>query len=102
MIFREYTGPEDLQVGEFGIAEPTRGRILRPEMIDLMVVPGVAFDRAGHRLGRGAGYYDRYLSSPHAAGVYKMGVCFPWQSVESVPTEPHDIAMDEVITIMNY
>jgi 5-formyltetrahydrofolate cyclo-ligase len=99
MIFREYTGTEDLQVGEFGIAEPVSGRIIPPEVIDLMIVPGVAFDSVGHRLGRGAGYYDRYLSSPHASGIHKIGVCFPWQLVASVPTEPHDIAMNEVITV---
>jgi 5-formyltetrahydrofolate cyclo-ligase len=64
-----------------------------------MIVPGVAFDSEGHRLGRGKGFYDSYLSSPHAARIYKIGVCFPWQLVESVLTEPHDIQMDEVITI---
>ncbi|MDR0907544.1 MAG: 5-formyltetrahydrofolate cyclo-ligase [Rikenellaceae bacterium] len=98
MVFQEYTGPEDLGVGRFGIVEPVRGRIIPPQEIELMIVPGVAFDREGHRLGRGAGYYDRYLSSPNASGIYKMGVCLPWLLVESVPTMPHDIAMDEVIT----
>jgi 5-formyltetrahydrofolate cyclo-ligase len=101
MVFREYQGEDDLVKGEFGIVEPSAGRIIPPEVIDLMIVPGVAFDSAMHRLGRGGGYYDRYLSSPYAEGIYKMGVCYPWQLVESVPTEPHDIVMNDVITMKN-
>ena len=57
------------------------------------LVPGVAFDAAGHRLGRGRGYYDRFLAScPH---IYKIGVCFPFQRVALVPTDQHDVVMDE-------
>jgi 5-formyltetrahydrofolate cyclo-ligase len=98
MVFKEYKGVDDLTIGQFGIAEPRSGRIIPPEAIDIMIVPGMVFDSIGHRLGRGAGYYDRYLSSPYATGIYKIGVCFPWQLVESVPIEPHDVSMNEVIT----
>jgi 5-formyltetrahydrofolate cyclo-ligase len=63
--------------------------------IDLAVIPGVAFDRLGARLGRGKGYYDRLLSQmPNA---YKIGICFPFQLLERLPSEPHDVLMNEVI-----
>ena len=62
-----------------------------------LIVPGVAFDRKGNRLGRGKGYYDRLLSRMAHTDVYKLGICFPYQLVESVPTDAHDIAMDEIL-----
>ena len=65
--------------------------------IELVVVPGMAFDKQGHRLGRGKGYYDRLL--PKLTNAYKLGVCFPYQYIEEVPTDEHDIRMDEVLTI---
>ena len=55
----------------------------------------MAFDACGHRLGRGKGYYDRLL--PRLSHCYKIGICFDFQKVPSVPTEPTDIAMDEVL-----
>ena len=64
---------------------------------DLAVVPGVAFDRQGNRLGRGKGYYDRLL--PHLPTAYKIGICFPYQLVNDIPTDAHDIRMDEIITL---
>ena len=63
--------------------------------ISVALVPGMAFDAAGHRLGRGRGYYDRFLSA-HPP-LYKIGVCFPFQRVAEVPSEEHDVAMNEVI-----
>ena len=65
------------------------------QAIDLAIVPGMAFDPQGHRLGRGRGYYDRFL--PLIPQAYKIGLCFPFQLVGNVPTEPTDIAMDEVV-----
>jgi 5-formyltetrahydrofolate cyclo-ligase len=98
MFFREYTGEDNLVTGEFGIEEPSEGEVISPQDIDLMIVPGVAFDRGGHRLGRGGGYYDRFLSQLSTADIYKMGVCFPYQMVDNVPIEPHDVVMDEIIS----
>ena len=68
-----------------------------------MLVPGLAFDRWGGRLGRGAGFYDRFLASlraGRAAGtrVALMGVCFEEQWTQRVPTEPHDVRVDWVAT----
>ena len=90
-----YSGKNDLEKGAFGILEPVGERFTDNASIDVAVVPGMAFDREGHRLGRGRGYYDRFLSRiPY---IYKIGVCFPWQLVDSVPTDEHDIKMDCVI-----
>ena len=95
MELRRYTGPNDLEPGAFGIMEPTGELFTDYDLIDVAIVPGMAFDREGHRLGRGKGYYDRFLARlPH---IYKIGVCFPFQLVDQVPTDAHDILMDEVI-----
>lgn len=93
---RLYTRPEDLKPGAYGIEEPTGELFTDYADIDFIVVPGVAFDRNGNRLGRGKGYYDRLL--PRIPSAYKAGICFPFQLVEKVPAEPFDIRMDEIIT----
>lgn len=62
----------------------------------VIIVPCMAYDKMGYRLGRGKGYYDRYLSE--LAGNYKIGICFPWQIVENLPVESHDMRVDEVLT----
>ena len=59
-------------------------------------MPGVAFDHDGNRMGRGKGYYDRFL--PLIPSTYKIGICFPFQMITSIPAEEHDIRMDEIIT----
>ena len=92
MELRRYTSPADLAEGAFHIQEPVGAAFTDYEMIDVALVPGMAFDAAGHRLGRGKGYYDRFLSA-HPR-LYKIGVCFPFQRVPLVPSEPHDVCMD--------
>lgn len=95
MELRRYTSPADLAEGAFRIMEPAGEPFCDYERIDVALVPGMAFDAAGRRLGRGRGYYDRFLAAhPH---VYKIGVCFPFQRVAEVPAEPHDVVMDEVV-----
>ena len=95
---RIYTGPEDMSIsGIYGIAEPTGEIFTDYAAIDFIVVPGVAFDAKGNRLGRGKGYYDRLL--PRIPSAYKAGICFPFQLVEEVPAESFDIRMDIIITI---
>lgn len=96
MELRRYTGTDDLQAGAFGILEPTGERFTDYETIEVAVVPGMAFDIHGHRLGRGKGYYDRFLTKiPHA---YKIGICYPSRLLDLVPTDDNDILMDEVIS----
>lgn len=91
-----YTGPEAVQKGAFGILEPI-GSKSRPEEkeIDLIIVPGVAFDRQKNRMGRGKGYYDRLLAS---LSIPRIGLCFDFQLFDEIPTEPFDKKMDMLIT----
>ena len=91
-----HSGPEDLTTGSYGIEEPTGELFTDYAAIDFVAVPGVAFDNAGNRLGRGKGYYDRLLPRLTA---FKAGICFPFQLVKEVPAEPFDIRMDIIITI---
>lgn len=86
-----------LAEGSFGIMEPQSGEPIEPRKIDVMVVPGVAFTPSGDRLGRGKGFYDRYLSR-EGFRAYCVGVCYPHQMVDELPVEPHDKRMDEVVS----
>ena len=95
MELRRYTGTSSLQPGAYGIMEPVGERFTDYATIDIAVVPGMAFDAQGHRLGRGKGYYDRFLAK--VPDVYKIGLCFSWQMVDEVPSEANDITMDEVM-----
>ena len=87
---------EGMAVGAYGISEPQGGVPCEVAEIDLMVVPAVAFTLRGERLGRGKGYYDSYLSR-EGFRAYTVGVCYGHQLVDSLPTEPHDRLVDEVI-----
>lgn len=93
---RIYTGPQDMKTGAYGIEEPIGEIFTDYAAIDFIAVPGVAFDREGNRLGRGKGYYDRLL--PRIPSAFKAGICFPFQLIDKVPTEPFDICMDIIIT----
>lgn len=95
MELRRYTGPSDLAQGAYNIMEPTGEVFDNYTNIDLAVIPGVAFDKDGNRIGRGKGYYDRLL--PKLANTYKIGICLPFQLVEKIPTDEHDVRMDEVL-----
>ena len=100
MELRRYTGRDDLQEGAYHILEPMGELFTDFSSIDLILVPGLAFDAAGHRLGRGRGYYDRLLSSLftiHYSLFTSIGVCFDFQKVDEIPVDAHDIAMDKVI-----
>ena len=97
MQFYDYS-PAAMQAGAFGIAEPAvAGLPCSPAEIDLIVVPGTAFTLAGARLGRGRGYYDKYLASAGFRAV-KIGVCYAHQIVAELPVEAHDVFMDKVIS----
>ena len=96
---RLYTGDDCLTEGAFHIDEPTGTAFTDYAAIDLAVIPGVAFDRRGNRLGRGKGYYDRLL--PRIPTAYKLGLCFPFQLLDQIPAEAHDIPMDEVLTAVS-
>lgn len=93
---RQYTGAECLRAGEqFGIGEPVGPEFTELGRVQMIVVPGVAFDRQCNRMGRGRGFYDRLLkSTPNA---FKVGVAFDFQLVDEVPVEAFDVKMDCVV-----
>ena len=97
MEIRRYTGRHDLQEGILHLMEPTGESFTAYGDIDIVVVPGMAFDARGHRLGRGRGYYDRFLSSQRTVPSELIGVCFDFQKVPEVPVDEHDFPVDEVI-----
>lgn len=107
MTIHRFTSVADMTVGAYGILEPS-GESVGMEMLRKMtdvdtagngrmvgLIPGMAFDREGHRLGRGKGYYDRFLAA--LPRMYRIGVCFPFQLQQAVPAEPWDVKMDEVV-----
>ena len=92
-----YEGEASLAEGAFGIKEPT-GTIFAEEQypdVQLAIIPGMAFDSKGHRLGRGKGYYDRLL--PKLVNARLQGICFPFQLMDEVPTDAYDISVHEVM-----
>jgi len=89
----------DLERQHFGIYQPKEGRVeeVPLEDIDLVVVPGIAFDKKNVRLGRGHGYYDRFLSGlPDATRT--IGLAFDFQVLEDLPKDPHDVPVWKTIT----
>ena len=84
-----------LELGSFHIEEPIGDDIVDEAEIELIIVPAVAYDRDGNRLGRGKGFYDRLLKR---AKAYKIGICYDFQIVENLPVEMHDIPVDMVIS----
>lgn len=79
----------------YGLREPADPEWIDPALLECMVVPGLAFDAAGHRIGHGGGYYDRLLAGLAAV---KIGVAFDFQVLDTLPVEPHDVMMDLVVT----
>ncbi|MDE5986511.1 MAG: 5-formyltetrahydrofolate cyclo-ligase [Prevotella sp.] len=98
MVLRRYNGEESMSPGAFGILEPHGEEsdiATLQRQPSVVLVPGVAFDRNGNRLGRGKGYYDRFLKK--AGQVYTIGVCHDFQIVEEVPHGEYDMPVDELV-----
>lgn len=89
----------ELAPGTWGILEPKKGnyKVVDSSQIDLAIVPGLAFDYSFNRLGYGAGYYDRFLPSMNSLAI-KIGICYDFQLIDSLPAEKYDIPMDVIIT----
>jgi 5-formyltetrahydrofolate cyclo-ligase len=85
----------EVKKGRFGILEPSAPVFAAENELDLILVPGVAFDLKGRRIGRGGGFYDRLLPQYRAL---RAGICFDFQCLEAVPAEHHDIPMDWMVT----
>jgi 5-formyltetrahydrofolate cyclo-ligase len=88
---------DPLHPTEYGPREPPRRVPVDPRTVDVVVAPGLAFDRQGHRLGYGGGHYDRYLGRLGDRAT-RIGVAFSLQLVDLVPTEPEDVPVDIVVT----
>lgn len=84
-----------LSLGSFHIEEPTGSDLADISDIEMIVVPAVAYDRNGNRVGRGKGYYDRLLATSKAV---KVGVGYDFQIVDEIDAEPHDVKVDIIIT----
>lgn len=84
----------DLEIGPFRTVHPA-GNVVYTGTIDLVIVPGLAFDKGLGRLGYGGGYYDRFLAKH--PGAHKSAVLYPFQLVDKVPVDRYDVSMDELI-----
>ena len=93
MDFYRYSG--ELTEGKFSIPEPTNDELLIPEKNDIMIVPGLAFDRYGYRIGQGGGYYDRYLEKHECTCI---GLCREKFLLNRIPIAWNDLPVDCVIT----
>lgn len=96
MEFRRVAAMDQFASGRFGIPEPTGERV-DPTTADVIVVPGVAFDLQGRRIGYGKGYYDRCLHRMEGRGRL-IAFCYEFQLFEEIVGEPHDVAMDLIVT----
>lgn len=99
MVFRLVEGLHSLRRGTFGILEPCDvGPDHQADEADLIVVPGVAFDLGGHRIGYGKGFYDRFLQHPDLSACL-VGLCHDFQLIDrTIPGEQHDIPMDIIVS----
>ncbi|ABR50213.1 5-formyltetrahydrofolate cyclo-ligase [Alkaliphilus metalliredigens QYMF] len=90
---------EDLEIGHFGVLEPKKEalRPVDPKILDFIIVPGLAFDSQGYRIGYGGGYYDRFLPKI-SDKVPKVSLAFDEFVIDSVPTDSFDIPVDFIIT----
>jgi 5-formyltetrahydrofolate cyclo-ligase len=95
----EVTSIDDhvLDCDERGVRTPRNFRPISPRLIDMVIVPARAYDLKGNRLGRGVGYYDRFLTRLKRSAT-TVGLVFDQQIVDAVPVEPHDVAVDMVVT----
>lgn len=95
LVFRKYISGMSFQSSKLGIAEPIGDDLVDYKKIDLVIVPGVAFDRTKNRMGRGRGYYDRFLKK---ISVPKIGICFDFQLLDEIPISDNDVKMDYIVS----
>jgi 5-formyltetrahydrofolate cyclo-ligase len=97
LVFRAWSPSDRLMLGSLGILEPSPAAA---ELVpDIMLVPLAAFDRAGHRIGYGAGHYDVTLAHLRKGkAITAIGLAFAVQKIKAVPMQPHDVALDYVLT----
>lgn len=94
MILVEFNDFDCLEINSYGIREPKASKQYKGA-IDLTITPGLLFDKSGHRLGYGGGYYDRFFENSES---FKLGIAFSEQVVDSIPYEKYDIPLDAILT----
>lgn len=98
LVFRQVPADFTMKSGAFGILEPcTDCRVFQPDDIDVYLLPGIAFDIKGERIGYGKGFYDKTLHRIEGQGRL-VGLCYDFQLVDEIVGEPHDVKMDLIIT----
>ncbi len=99
IIYIAVDDPAEMRVGTYGVTEPrfVPDRVIRPEELDLIIIPGVAFDGRGYRIGYGAGYYDRLLTGD-AVTATRVATAFDIQIVDQVPHKDYDQRVDVIFT----
>ncbi|MCK5812510.1 MAG: 5-formyltetrahydrofolate cyclo-ligase [Clostridiales bacterium] len=85
----------ELKVGKYGVFVPKTLKILEKKLLEIILVPGIAFDMSGNRVGYGKGYYDKFLKD--YVGI-KIGCCYDWQIVDKLVDESHDVKVDYLLT----
>ena len=95
IVFRKYTPSIEYEQSSIGVMEPIGENFTNYNKVDLIIIPGVAFDRKKNRMGRGKGYYDRFLSKIKAP---KMGICFEFQLFDDIPNDEGDVKMDYIVS----
>jgi len=93
--FFDIKNVEDLDEGAFGILEPT-GEKVEPEQIELIILPGIAFDVSGNRIGFGRGYYDRFLKKARNTSI--VALAFDFQIVDKIPSAESDVRVSKIVT----
>ena len=97
LLCLEVTDLRELAPGTFHILEPRSGRVVSETDVDVVITPGRAFDLSGNRVGRGAGYYDRFFLTP-GMRAFKCGVAFDCQIYPAVPHDENDVPVDAIVT----
>jgi len=100
LILSELNKWEDLKLGAYNILEPRKEYIkeIPPDQVDLAIVPGIAFDLSGNRIGHGMGYYDRLLKELYKYNISAVGLAFEFQIINRIPSELHDVKVKKIVT----
>jgi 5-formyltetrahydrofolate cyclo-ligase len=99
LLWHRWQSSAPLVIGQYGILEPNpESPRLEPDLVDLILVPAVAIDTRGYRLGYGGGYYDRLRSNPLWRKIPTIGIVFDFASVPQLPIDPWDLPLDAVCT----
>ena len=87
----------EMEIGRFGLRNPTGNETLPVSSIELVIIPGLGFDETGNRIGRGAGFYDRFLADNQFSGI-RCGLALEDQILNTIPVSDHDMSLDLLVT----